>query len=362
MPVNRKNTGFIIGVSVLGALFLFWLSRLILLAGGRSAAYPQYSSLNNGSNGLQAYYEALARLNYRTHRNYLPLHYLTGEPVTLLYSGLGSAWFCRLPGAQLDEFEKLAESGVRLIVALDPKQVSMGAAPERKTDGERKNRRWGIEFSVSEEKSDTNWRYTWHLHSWNRQQWTGSGDFEGSPLFLERRFGAGSITLMADADLLTNSQLLKQPDAGTLAAVAGTRANIVFEESHLGVANTGSVAGLIWAHHLQWFLFGAGVLGVLYIWRSSVSFIPAASIPRETIVAGQDAYQALTSLLKESVPPAQLPQVLRNEWNSSWHISRRAGSQPIPENEAAAKDANDVLALRRRWQALSRGNEPEKPI
>ena len=114
---------------------------------------------------------------------------------------------------------------------------------------------------------------TWHFSSWTNE-WIPSHMRDYSPLFLERRFGKGLILLIANARLFTNRELLLEPDAPLLAAVPSAHRQVIFDESHLGLEDTGTVAGLAAAHHLQWLLLGFVILAAIYVWRSSFSFVP----------------------------------------------------------------------------------------
>jgi hypothetical protein len=107
-----------------------------------------------------------------------------------------------------------------------------------------------------------------------------------------------------------------------LTAVSGKPSAIIFDESHLGLEDTGTVIGLTTRHHLNWVLLGLAIFAALYIWRNSVSFIPPLPVPKDSSISGQSAYAALTNLLMQSVPPKSLLHKAAQEWNATVPLSR----------------------------------------
>ena len=136
-------------------------------------------------------------------------------------------------------------------------------------------------------------------------------------MLLERSFGQGSIGLLAGVEPFTNQQLLTKPDASLLAVTMAGRHPLIFDEAHLGVAETDTVAGLARQHHLEWILLGFLALAALYIWRNAVSFIPPLQPAAEAGVKGRDAHAALTSLLAQSVSRDKLLKEIGAEWKHS---------------------------------------------
>jgi hypothetical protein len=355
MPVNRRGGWLTVAAIGLVCLLALVVVSSVLRRSEDYSAYPQYSSLNNEAAGTKAYFNSLERLGYAAGRNYRAINELNGTTDTVFYIGPSSAYFRVLPDKDLGDMIELAKTGARLVIALDPKEMEWpnvsqpatkkqigkddkaGASALRKEWGVKLDRTGANDRRFAKESGNPSYHgpakfYIWYFASW-APEWKASGKFGDTPLFLERTFGRGSIVLVANADLLTNRQLLAAPDADALTTVAGTKSRVTFDENHLGVADRGSVAGLASAHHLQWALFGFGVLAALYIWRNSVSFVPPAALQRDTAVMGHDSYKALQALLRRSIPEDEIVGTAAAEWNRNWKLERRPGSRPLDEGE-----------------------------
>lgn len=330
----------LIAVLLLGAVFLFSLVRSVLRRTETTYNYPPYSSLNNGDEGTKAYFEALRSLGYKSSRNYQPLRKLDGTQADVFYAGpnLGAFRYSETNG--LDEFERLAERGARIIVAFDADGIVVKPHAGARTKDSSKHasaedtlkKRWGIQLAftkrnVSKALSEfmsqlDSIPVSWHFFSWAKD-WIPSQMKDDTPMFLERRFGKGSVLLIAESNLFTNRELLIHPDTRVLAAVPGYRREFIFDESHLGLEDTGTVVGLATAHGLQWMMLGFVVLAVLYVWRSSTSFVPPTAGRPETVVAGHDAHSALSNLLMQSVPKKSILGLVAEEWNRT--LTRHRG-------------------------------------
>jgi hypothetical protein len=310
--------------------------------------YPHYSSLNNGEQGTKAYFDALARLGRAPSRNFKLLHKLEGSRAGIFYAGVEMGAFRFSEEQELKQFEQLAGGGARMMIAFDPEAViAMHPEKEKKKEDAPEDRlktRWGIQLahvdrSVSDEdravlKGLHMVPVNWQFSSWS-PAWSPSHLRNGTPLFLERTFGKGSIVLIGNSKLFTNRELLVQPDTDALTAAPGPYRDIVFDESHLGLEDTGTVLGLARAHGLQWMLLGFAGLAILYVWRSSFSFIPRSPAPLETAVGGRDAHAALSNLLMQSVPAESVLRVAAEEWNRSAGLLGRASARTLSADDLA---------------------------
>lgn len=336
-------------VLLLTAVFLFSIVRSVLRHAETTYNYPAYSSLNNGDEGTKAYFEALRQLGYKPARNYQPLRKLEGTQANIFYAGAGLAAFRYLEVKELQEFEHLAERGARIIIAFDADGIVEKPKARAQSKDHSKHparedtlkERWGIQLTftkrsvskaVNEFMSQLNSiPVSRHFSSWVND-WTPSQIKNGIPLFLERRFGRGSVLLIAESKLFTNRELLIHPDTQVLAAVPASRRAIIFDESHLGLEDTGTVVGLAAAHGLQWMMLGFVVLAVLYVWRGSTSFVPPTPARRDIAVAGHDAHSALANLLMQSVPKKSILGLVAEEWNRTVS-GRRALARKISTDE-----------------------------
>src|SRR5581483_1692926 len=312
-----------------------------------------------------AYFEALGKLGFTVTRNYRALPQLRGTKAAVFYIGSGFATLQHANERDFEEFEQLAKSGARLIIAAQPESIWAPNAPPPKNKKQEKlptdllKERWGVEIGfrdrqVTGAEGGTIKRLgmkpvTGYFEKWS-EDWSPSVMRAGAPLFLERPFGKGSILLISDCRHFTNRVLLMHPDNEVLTAIPGKR-SMIFDESHLGLEDTGTVVGLTTSHHLNWILLGFVVLAALYIWRSSVSFIPPSPEPKELSVSGQSAYAALTNLLIQSVPPKSLLHKAAQEWNASVHLSRN--QRTISAEELALLPDLDRASTIAEYQSLS---------
>ena len=363
-----RNPVALAGGLALIAIFLVAATTAVLDRARAASGYPAYSSLNNGEEGLKAYYDALSRVGFETNRNFLPLEKIVGEPVDIIYAGPTLQSFEYASNSDLELFEKLAEKGGHVVVLLSSEGF-VDRSIQTKTNGPAKPKekvpkppsptlkaRWGIRVAYRElprSKDNVTPLFngldvvpaTWHFSSWTNE-WMPSHMRDYSPLFLERRFGKGAIVLIANARLFTNRELLLEPDAPLLAAVPSAHRRVIFDESHLGLEDTGTVAGLAAAHHLQWLLLAFVILAAIYVWRSSFSFVPPTERPSDASVAGQDAGFALASLLEQSIPPGGILLAVAEEWNRSLPLLGRAFLSGTGSNRRAGLDAEQLAGLR----------------
>jgi hypothetical protein len=356
-----RNRLALIGGLGLIAIFLITLTVSVLDRAEGTSSYPAYSSLNNGDEGLKAYYEALSRLGFATSRNYQPLYKIAGASADIVYAGPALQSFEYASNADLELFEQLAGKGARVVILLSSEGL-IGRVTSTKPNppsGPKEKpvkppvptlkQRWGIQVAYREEPREKNSFFpllnrlefvpaTWHFSSWTND-WMPSHMRDYSPLFLERQFGKGSVLLIANARLFTNRELLLKPDAQLLAAVPSVHRRIIFDESHLGLEDTGSVSGLASAHHLQWVVLGFVALAVIFVWRSSFSFVPPPGRSADVSVAAQDAGFALASLLAQSIPPGAIVNAVAEEWNRSrplvTRFARSRGGNDITEEQLA---------------------------
>lgn len=328
---------------MLVALFALAVTYSVLRRAESTYYYPNYSSLNNSEQGTKAYFDALARLGFASSRNYRPLEKLEGRRAAVFYGGTEMSLFRFSDEKELRQFEQLAEGGARVVIALDPEAV-IELHPDKSVKSAAEDRlksRWGIEVAARDRSVSNEDRamlkrldmrpVNWQFSSW-APTWTPSHERNGAALFLERAFGKGSIVLIANSKLFTNRELLVRPDTEVLAAAAGGYHDIVFDETHLGLEDTGTVLNLARAHGLHWMLVGFTILALLYVWRSAFSFIPRSAAPAEA-VGGRDAHVALSNLLRQSVPAKSVVRVAAEEWNGSARLLGAAGGRVLgPED------------------------------
>ncbi len=381
-----SRLGVAAGVGALALLFGVVAFESVVRRAENYSYYPDYSSLNNEDTGLKAYYETLVRLGVSVSRNYRPFLKLEGQKATVIYAGPNLGDFRSRSEKDLEQFERIAQGGARVLILFQTKETRYEKIaqlkPETKPSGkeipqdEMKPRadtmlkRWGVEEAEAEvakpqrptgaaalTPSIVRRDVLWHFAKWDPRWKPVRLGSDGNPLLLERSFGQGSIGLLAAVEPFTNHQLLTKPDAPLLAVTIAGRQPMIFDEAHLGVAEYDTVAGLARQHHLDWILLGLLTLAGLYVWRNAVSFIPPLQPGQDGGVKGRDAHSALSSLLAQSVDRAKLPSEIVSEWKrsaryvpSASHLSAAELEQFAATSVPEASDA--YLSLVRKRSAV----------
>jgi len=155
---------------------------------------------------------------------------------------------------------------------------------------------------------------------------------------IDRTFGKGSVALISGTDPFLNEAMRTSRDTALLEWAASSKSNIVFDESHLGSAQTGTVMGLLHRLRLQGFLAALIAASLLFVWRSSAPFPPVPEPSDENLkLFGAGSGEALRNLLERRIPPSALIRACLDEWTRDF--ARRAGPDTVAEAEktAAAK-------------------------
>ena len=120
MHKNKTIAG--IGMALLLLLFGFGVIHLFVLRFESGDVYPAYSSMRSDPLGTRALYESLANLEKVTvRRNYLLRESISFEPqTTLFYLGASADDFDSVPEAMMEVFDRLTQSGGRLVISFLP--------------------------------------------------------------------------------------------------------------------------------------------------------------------------------------------------------------------------------------------------
>lgn len=151
--------------------------------------------------------------------------------------------------------------------------------------------------------------------------WETLAKYQDGVMLAQRRFGAGTVIVATDSYFASNEALFKSPSTKFLTWLVGGARTVIFDESHLGSNENPGVMALARRHHLHGLFFGGLLLFGLFVWKSSMSLVPAEDEDKPgMVVAGQGATAGLVSLLRRGVP---LPQVLRKGLDSWQHGNAR---------------------------------------
>jgi hypothetical protein len=372
-------------------IFAFGLIRLFELRYEAGDVYPEYSSLRADPLGTMALYESLDGFQDRAvHRDISANGMPDGNATTYVYIAFPFGQWRVLPDEVFQKWELFAASGGRLVLTVFP-QGAKSFLPPRNTDTKQEKPkptpyrdRWGADFSIIDlqQKGD---EYVpadaqnrtalplppvlqWHsgvVAANLSPDWQTIYARESSPVVIERHIGRGTVVMATDSYFLSNEAMEKDRHADLLAWLIGSNRAVVFEETHLGVTETPGIATLMRRYRLQWFVVSLIVLAALFIWKNSVSLVPAGSGLRSDYIVGKDTAAGFINLLRRGIPPGDLLSVCFTEWKTSAGNNAQLSPRRVEqaqktfeaENARPAKERNAVQAYRDISQILHSQNK-----
>lgn len=387
--------------------------HLIQLRFSAGDVYPPYSSLRADPLGSKALWESLQQMpGVKVRRSFEPLEKLKeSSGTTLMLAGVPAREFRTAFDWELRDLEHFAVNGGRVVITIIPEAEESalqkqreeferqhprkGSTRERKLkdpgkqDAKKGNEKsnpdlprgvkkvelkdaWslGIEYKnlsrdadgraqpaeVTRKVDDSGLPEKLNWHSAIRfdkpdDRWRVIYDRDSKPVVVERRMGSGSIVVLTDSWHISNEALRKDRESGLLAWIVGSKPNIIFDETHLGVQVEEGVATLARKYRLHGLFLGLLLLATLYIWQNASTFVPPAEvIARETTgdqVHGRDSASGFVNMLRRGVRPQDILKTCFEEWLKT---NGRGGSGAEKHLAAmrAAYDADHRLEARDR--------------
>jgi hypothetical protein len=298
--------------TVLVVLLLTALSAgLFYLAGTGATSYPKMSSLNTGPNGAKLLFDALSRMPaLSVRRNLLPSSQWHPSSTTILVLGMQPARLNLAEKDDLVELEQLAQKSNRIVLAIDDNNFIGKPAPKEPF---LMKSRWGIQILRAAKSTDKDPDLTLDFDS----SWQPVNGIDDA---VEKHFASagGTIVVALHSEDLSNETLAT--DATVLDEIApllGPQTSVVFDETHLGIEESGSIASLALRFKLQGLIAGLVLLVGLFIWNQSVSFPPPPSFQRQhdNQLQGADARGMFASLIARHLTPQALIESCVAEWN-----------------------------------------------
>jgi Domain of unknown function (DUF4350) len=351
-------------VVALVALLTAFLAGIIwLLAArlGKGDTYPPLSTLRSDPLGAKVLYESLADLQgFAVSRNYRTFENLHPEGATVFFLDM---WPAQASSAELDT---LATDGGRVVIAFRP----LAEVPKRE-DAKGKvttvstfenAKRIGVDFAFCEQ-SDARFargrpRTTVLYFSHPEAVWRTLDQGPCGPTEIERPFGRGSLVLVANPFPFSNEAMAGKPDTRFLMRMLGSNRRAIFDESHFGIEETPGVALLARQYHLQWAVAALLVLVVLFIWRQSALFPPAAGASEDDAeVEGRETSDGLGRLLRRGIPPRDVVGACVAEWRKSRgarHVSAPRLGETAETALEIARSPDAVRAYREIASLLNR--------
>jgi hypothetical protein len=291
--------------------------------------YGKGSSLRTDREGASAYFEALANTRTGVSRNYAPLDSLDVRNAGIMLLGVPPQEFGN--PEFIDSVTALAKAGNRILIAVD------GSVSEVQKPG-------GWELAVravaNENADDDEDDTAWPVYFEPSSRWRVTRSLQDHAVVVERAFGAGGIALVASTRPFLNLALRDARDIDLLQWGLGDNPTIVFDESHLGSTQSGTIMGLVRRLRLQGFVAALVVASLLFFWRSSVPFPPVEVTQSFTLpeLRGMTSAEAIRNLLERRIPPPALIPACVSEWARDF--GRRAGPEAVAKaaEAAAAKE------------------------
>jgi hypothetical protein len=278
--------------------------------------YPDFSSLRTDRMGTKLLFDSLRSLpGVGVERNFLPLEFLPQDGAAVLLLGMHPLKVNWNDGLVLRSAEATAMRGNRVVIALhvdpdgpQPKQdefehrEKQTAPPELKT-------KWGVTLQVDPKPGALHPLVFREAAGWKILQRGDAG-----ALTIERAFGKGSVVLMAESGAFTNAAAVNLDGVDHVADALGPYRRVVFDEQHLGIAESGSIIGMARQFRLTGLALGLALCAGLFIWRNASSFPPPAVRTVADRFSGRTSHAGLLTLLKRHIPPAELAAVCWREW------------------------------------------------
>ncbi len=393
--LNRRAT-LLLALLVLLVAFGYGLVQLFKLRFAHGDVYPPYSSLRADPLGARVYYESLEQLGGAGVRRFIqPVEKLPhGREAALFIFGLAWDEMSASP-AEFKAIDNFVREGGRLVVTLypelgRPRTFTSGFGTNRPTfkkaaDDEGAEEislrtKWGfgyehvptprahMMFTPADARRIAPGPYpvnlTWHSAlvftnldlAWRVLYARGT-----DPVMIERTLGRGTIIVATDSYFVSNEALRKERAADLLAWLPGGQREVLFDETHLGVQQNPGVATLARRYGLQGGAAALLALAVLFIWKSSATFLPRDQSAVEAApVLGRESAAGFENLLRRGIAPKNLLQTALDEWHKSSRLdarvtpARREKIRAVVEAFNVAEKPNMVEAYREVARILNR--------
>jgi len=233
-------------------------------------------------------------------RNYLPFSQWHPNSTTVLMLGVTPDTFDSFEKDDLVRLERLAQHNNRIVLGVRDSRLIGKPDPKKPYPVKA---RWGVQIVKGPNTdNDSSWQ-----------------PVPGMTYTIEKHFGkSGVIVIALHSDALSNGYLATNPDnLQEIPSMIGENTSIVFEETHLGIEESGSIAALARRYKLQGLIAGLLLLVGLFIWNQSVSFPPPPPFEteRDSRVVGADARGMFAGLIARHLTPQALIESCIAEWN-----------------------------------------------
>jgi hypothetical protein len=322
----RRRTTQILAVIVIACAMLAGLAYVLQRHSQQAGSYPTFSTFRTLPEGTSIFYDALRRTPGMTaERNIQSLAAVRYANAAILILGIQPASLTG-DGQWFSDMEELAGKGNRMIIGLLPHRYRF-IQPEANQQSDAL-KRWSVrlayvrETDVRDEETDK-LIPGWPMYFEQSKGWEVTRKENGRAVVIERAEGKGSLVLMANPYLLSNAAMVEDRQTAFLADLIGPVHQTVFDETHFGIEETGSIAGLARRYRLQGLILGLIITATLFIWKSAAGFPPPDGVQRMPSVMGEDSSAAFLNLLRRNIRPDDVLATCVEAWRKMY--ARKAG-------------------------------------
>jgi hypothetical protein len=337
-----KKTGSIVLLAVLAAVFAGCVLYLFNRRFSSGDAYPAYSSLRGDPAGAKLIFESLSGLpGVSVARSYLPFERVPDRDSTFLLLGMDAYSFAMEDDSDAQTLEDFAGRGNRLVIAIGE---ATGREPPQPAPLEK---RWGVRMGLDFDKQGHGNPYFAAAKNWEILEGTIA-----RPLVIERAFGKGSMVLVADGRVFSNQSVAEAKRTALLTHAIGSHTRIVFDETHFGIVESGSVVALARRFRLHGVALGLAIVALLFIWKNATSFPPVSSAPEQKVF-GRTSVAGLVTLLQRHVAQDRLASACWQEWLKT-HTRKIASTRRAQAENVLRNEANRPIEALREIQTIVR--------
>lgn len=328
----RRRATQILALIAISCAMLAGLASILQSRAEQPDSYPAFSSYRTLPEGVSVLYDALRHSPGMTagrNTQALGTVHFSGAAILLLGilpSSLGGdgPWFI--------DMEELAGKGNRVIIGLLPHRNRwVQQDSDQKQDA---LKRWNLRLAfvrqtdIRDEEEDA-LTPGWPMYFSQSKDWETLRAENGKPVVIQRAQGKGTIVLMTNSFLLSNAAMVEDRQTKFLSNLIGPVHQAIFDETHFGIEETGSIAALARRYRLQGLVLGLVLVSSLFIWKSAAGFPPvrkrSGSGRPIGSVTGEDSASAFLNLLRRNIRRDDILATCVEEWRKMYR--RKAGEK-----------------------------------
>jgi hypothetical protein len=330
----RRKTAQIFAVIALAGAALAGITLLVQQHAQQAESFPPFSSFRTLPEGASILYESLRRSPGMTaERNIQPIGTVRDTDAAILMLDIAP-----LSVNGNDDFfndvDELASRGNRVIIGLSPHRTRF--TQPNKDELEDTFKRWNIRLDFvrqidMRDDEDEALIAGWPMYFSKSPGWNATRKEHDRAVVIERPFGKGAIVLLANSFLLSNAAMVEDRQTSFLASLIGPMHRTVFDETHFGMEETGSIAGLARHYRLQGLVLGLVLTASLFIWKSAAGFPPprVESTGERASVMGEDSAGAFLNLLRRNIRRNDIIVTCVEQWRKMFQRTAGPGLATI---------------------------------